>query len=80
MMPDYDPLKYHVEAIAEEMCRQCPEMQQMKEDMKRKVAAAVSSVKTEARQNRSSADAYPMPAVKVNDNPTGAHSRRKKGK
>lgn len=76
---EFDPIQYHVEAIADEMCRTCPEMQQMKADMQRKVAQAVSSVRTNTRQNRSSADKYPMPSVNVVANPTGAH-RAKQGK
>lgn len=79
MMPKYDPLSYHIEAIADEMCRQSPEHQSMQDEMRRKVAQAVSSVKTETRQNRSSADRYATPPVKVNDNPTGAQ-RGKRGK
>ena len=77
----FDPLDYHVDAIACDIAAKHPNVLATQAAVKKQVQSALSGLRDGGRQNRSSADKEPPPAVRVNDNPTGAFlGARKKGR
>jgi hypothetical protein len=69
---------WHIEAIARDLAEQHPDVQRVREEMKKKVASAVNECKGECqRQNRSSADRYATPPINVQANPLGAKTGKK---
>lgn len=77
MMPMYDSLEYHKQAIARELMDQHPDVQRAKREIEAKVSEALQGCRDMVpRQNRSSADRYPTPPVRMASNPTGAKRKR----
>lgn len=75
----YDESEYHIQCLADNIAQGHPEVQRIQQEAKTALMAAVNQAKGQTmRQNRSSADKYPMPALKVEANPLGM--RRGKGK
>lgn len=80
MMPmPYDDTAYHVKALADSIAEGHPDVQRVRQEAHKTMMAAVNQAKgMPMRQNRSSADKYPMPLVNENTNPMGIAKKGKK--
>lgn len=70
-------MEYHVEAMARELAETHPDVQRVRDEMRAKLMTAMQDVRGSGRQNRSSADDEPMPAIKIDRNPLGMQKPKK---